>query len=141
MTELNQPREISPDMVDGLLSALHPADPDCAPDRLWLPAEARDIRMERGAKLVHPSLVRGDRIEVRMRSRDWDEPYVGEFFWVPARFVALYEYPNGRRIVQVWVWPTVHLGDGWDQIPGKVDRYFEPDVRASQLAPVAGDPR
>lgn len=124
--------DISPDAVDGMLGRYWPEDPDCPADRHWLPAEARDIRMEPGAtKLDHPIYQRGDRIQVRMVSRDWDEPHVGDRFWVEARFVALYEYANGRQVLQVWVWPTVHLGDGWDLIPGKVERYFEADVRAA----------
>jgi hypothetical protein len=123
--------ELGPSAVEGMLAALHPYDPDCPADRLWLPASHGDIRMECGEKIEHPLFRRGDRVEVRMRSRDWDEPHCGEHFWVPARFVALYEYPNGKRIVQAFVWPTVHLGDGWDEIPGKVDRYFDADVRAA----------
>jgi hypothetical protein len=124
--------DIHPDFIQGLIGA-YPADPNCAPDRLWLPAEAHDIRQEPGAvQLVHPIYTRGQRIEVRLQSRDWDEPHVGDHFWVDARFVALYEYPSGTQLCQVWVWPTVHLGDGWDQIPGKVDRYFERDVRPAK---------
>jgi hypothetical protein len=127
--------DVAPDAVDAMLSAHWPADPDCAPDRLWLPASERDIRQEPGGtKLAHPTYTRGQKVEVRMRSRDWDVPeHVSNFFWVQARFVALYEYPNSRQVLQVYVWPTVHLGDGWDMIPGKVERYFEADVRAATL--------
>jgi hypothetical protein len=134
-------------IVDFGLSQL--PDDDDARDDEFLNGH-RPIKQERLQPAGGAPFTRGEPVEVKLRSRDWDQPHVGEDAWVPATYIRQYQSPRGTIIHQVFIAPTPHLGDGWNEIPGKVDRVLEvrpatqayiPDAPPEHWAKVASERR